>query len=71
MDIGGHSVRVFGIAKTVADCFKFRTRIGLDVAVEALQEAIREKRTTPAEIMRYAKIDRVADIVRPYLEALL
>lgn len=71
MDIGGNSVRVFGIAKTVADCFKFRTRVGPDVAVEALQEAIREKRATPAEVMRYAKIDRVADVVRPHLEALL
>ena len=68
---GGAPVRVFGIAKTVADSFKFRNRIGTDVAIEALQEAIREKRTTPAEIMRFAKIDRVADIVRPYLEALL
>jgi predicted transcriptional regulator of viral defense system len=70
-EMGGMPVKVFGIAKTVADCFKFRNRIGVDVAIEALREVIREKRTTPAEIMQYAKVDRVADIVRPYLEALL
>ncbi len=70
-EMGGTPVKVFGIAKTVADCFKFRNRIGTDVALEALQEVIREKRTTPAEIMQYAKVDRVADVVRPYLEALL
>lgn len=70
-ETGSMPVRVFGIAKTVADCFKFRNRIGMDVAVEALQEVIREKRVSPAEIMQYARIDRVADVVRPYLEALL
>jgi predicted transcriptional regulator of viral defense system len=69
-DIGGTTLRVFGVAKTVADCFKFRNRIGLDVALEALQEVIREKRATPTEIMQYAKVDRVANIVRPYIQAL-
>lgn len=67
---GSTPVKVFGVAKTVADCFKYRNRVGLDVAIEALQEAIREKKATPGEIMEYAKIDRVANIVRPYLEAL-
>ena len=71
IDIGGTPAKAFGIAKTVADCFKFRNRVGADVAVEALQEVVRERRATPAEIMLYAKIDRVANIVRPYLEALL
>lgn len=71
VDIGGMPVKVFSIAKTVADCFKFRNRIGMDVAIEALQEVIRENRASPAEIMRYATIDRVADTLRPYLEALL
>jgi len=69
--VGATPLRVFGVAKTVADCFKYRNRIGPDIAVEALQEVIREKRATPAEIMEFAKIDRVAAIVRPYLEALL
>lgn len=68
--VGETPVRVFGIAKTVADCFKFRSRVGQSVAIEALQEAVRERRATPAEIMRYAAIDRVQNVVRPYLEAL-
>lgn len=69
--IAGLPLRVFGIAKTVADCFKFRSSVGSDVAIEALQEVIRERRVTPGEIMRYAKIDRVENVIRPYLEALL
>jgi predicted transcriptional regulator of viral defense system len=69
-DVGGTTVHVFSVAKTVADCFKFRRRIGTDVAVEALQEAVRGRRATPAEITRFAMIDRVANVVRPYLEAL-
>src|SRR5665811_545091 len=55
----GMQFRVFDIAKTVADCFKFRNSVGLDVAIEALQEAVRNRRASPAEIMRYANIDRV------------
>ncbi len=70
-ELGGTPLKVFGIAKTVADCFKYRNRIGLNVTVEALQEVIRERRATPSEIMGFAKIDRVAGIVRPYLEALV
>ncbi len=67
----GTQVRVFSIAKTVADCFKFRNKIGFDVAVEALQEVVRERRATPGQIMEYAGIDRVDRVVRPYLEALI
>jgi predicted transcriptional regulator of viral defense system len=69
-DMDGRPIRVFGVAKTVADCFKYRNRIGQYVAVEAVQEAIRMRRATPAEVMRFAKIDRVQNLVRPYLEAL-
>jgi predicted transcriptional regulator of viral defense system len=69
-DVGGGHVRVFGVAKTVADCFKYRNRIGPDVGVEALQEVVANRRATQGEIMEYAAIDRVASIVRPYLEAL-
>lgn len=69
-DSNGTPIRVFDVAKTVADCFKYRNRIGQYVAVEALQETIRARRATPAQIMRYAKIDRVEQVVRPYLEAL-
>lgn len=68
--VGGTTVRVFNVAKTVADCFKFRNRIGQSVAVEALQEAVGRRRASSAEIMRYASVDRVQNVVRPYLEAL-
>jgi len=69
-DLDATPIRVFSVAKTVADCFKYRSRIGHEVAVEALQEAVRAHRATPAEIMRFAAVDRVQRIVRPYLEAL-
>jgi predicted transcriptional regulator of viral defense system len=68
--IGETTVRLFSVAKTVADCFKFRSIVGGDYAVEALREALRSRKATPADVMRCAKIDRVAPLVRPYLEAL-
>lgn len=70
VDIGGVDVRVFCAAKTVADCFKFRNKIGLDVALEALHEAWRKRRVTMDELWRYAQICRVANVMRPYMEAL-
>ncbi|MDC7707270.1 type IV toxin-antitoxin system AbiEi family antitoxin domain-containing protein [Vogesella indigofera] len=63
------TVRVTGVAKTVADCFKYRNKIGLDVALEALREAWFARRMTSDEIWHYAKIDRVANVIRPYLES--
>lgn len=69
--LAGMQFRVFSVAKTIADCFKFRNSIGLDVAIEALQEVVKNRRASPAEIMRYANIDRVESVIRPYLEALL
>ena len=68
--VDGVTVRVTSVAKTVADCFKFRNKIGLDVALEALREAWKEKRMTSDEIWYYAKICRVANVMRPYLESL-
>jgi len=65
------TVRVTGVAKTIADCFKYRNKIGLDVALEALREAWREKRVSSDDIWRYAKICRVANVMRPYLESLV
>lgn len=64
------TVRITGIAKTVADCFKYRNKIGLDVALEALREAWREKRMTSDDLWRYAKVCRVANVMRPYLDSL-
>jgi predicted transcriptional regulator of viral defense system len=67
--IDGTEIRVTNVTKTVADCFKFRNKIGLDVALEALREALRAKKATMDELWRYARIDRVANVMRPYLEA--
>jgi predicted transcriptional regulator of viral defense system len=68
--IDGVPVRVTGVARTVADCFKFRNKIGLDVALEALQEAWRAKRASMDELWRYATLCRVANVMRPYMESL-
>jgi len=70
VEIDGVKVPVFDPAKTVADCFKFRNKIGLDVALEALREAWRERKVKADALWRYAKLNRVANVMRPYLEAL-
>ncbi len=67
--IEGVSVCVYNAAKTVADCFKYRNKLGLDVAIEALRDGLRARRFTRDELWLYAKICRVANVVRPYLEA--
>lgn len=64
----GVSVKVFGIVKTVADCFRYRNKIGLSVAIEGLQEALRQRKATPAELARLAEDGGVATVIRPYLE---
>lgn len=63
-------VPVFSAAKTVADCFKYRNKIGLDVALEALKEFRASKKWSHDELWRHAKLCRVANVMRPYLEAL-
>jgi predicted transcriptional regulator of viral defense system len=68
--VEGVPIRVYSVAKTVADCFKFRNKVGLDVAIEALKDALREKKATVNEIYRYAKVCRVSNVIRPYMEAL-
>ena len=70
-EIESHKIKVYCLAKTIADCFKFRNKIGADVAREALKIAITEKNVQPKEIMRYAKICRVDSIIKPTLEAML
>jgi len=67
--ISGTKVRVYSPEKTIADCFKFRNKIGLDVAIEALRYCIKRKKLTPRQILRYARICRVEKIMMPYLEA--
>jgi predicted transcriptional regulator of viral defense system len=63
-------IRVYSPAKTVADSFKYRNKIGLDVAIEALRECRREKKATMDEIWDFAKMLRVANVMRPYMESL-
>jgi predicted transcriptional regulator of viral defense system len=68
--IEGVPVKVFGVAKTVADCFRHRNKVGLPIAIEGLQEALRQRKATPAEIARNAEQGGVSTVTRPYLEAL-
>jgi predicted transcriptional regulator of viral defense system len=68
--IDGVPVKVYGPAKTVADCFKFRNKIGLDIALEALREGWRDRLFNMDELWKQGKICRVANVMRPYLEAL-
>jgi predicted transcriptional regulator of viral defense system len=70
-NISGVRVRIFNEAKTIVDCFKYRNKIGLDVALEALREGWRQKRFRIDEINEYAEICRVKNVMRPYLEALV
>jgi hypothetical protein len=66
--IEGVTVRMYSAAKTVADCFKYRNKIGLDVALEALKDYRRANPAGMDELWRFAKICRVARVMRPYLE---
>jgi predicted transcriptional regulator of viral defense system len=61
--------RVTNLTRTVVDCFKYRNKIGLDVALEALRESWRAKRVTMDELWRYAKLCRVANVMRSYLDS--
>lgn len=67
----GCKIKVYSLAKTIADCFKFRNKIGVNVARDALKTTITEKDVKPVEIMEYAKTCRVNNIIKPILEAML
>lgn len=69
--IASQAVRVYNIPKTVADCFKYRNKIGLDVALEALRESWNSRRVDMDLLWHYAQICRVANVMRPYLESLV
>ncbi len=62
-------VNVYSIAKTVADCFRYRNKIGLEVALEALRECRRERRATLDDLWHFAAVDKVSTVMRPYLES--
>lgn len=69
--IEGVPVQIFSPAKTVADCFKYRNKIGLDVALEALKECIRDRRTTMDDLWHFAQVCRMTNVMRPYMEAMV
>ncbi len=66
----GVKLRIYGVAKTVADCFKHRNKIGLDVALEALKDVRARNKASAEEIWRFATVCRVANVMRPYLESI-
>ena len=69
MRIDGLDVPVFNAAKTIADCFKYRNKIGIDVALEALRDGWQQRKVSMDELSYYANIDRVSNVMRPYMES--
>lgn len=69
--VKGVTFKVYSLAKTIADCFRYRNRIGMDVAVEALRESLRGKKAKPTEIRKFSEQRGVGKIIGPYLEAFL
>ena len=70
-DFGGFRAKVYSPAKTVADCFKFRGKVGLDVAIEALHDGWRHRKFTTDGLMAAARIDGVENVIRPYAMGML
>ena len=70
-NIDGVPVRIYDPGKTVVDCFKYRNKIGLDVALEALKDVLRNRRCTVGQIFEYARIRRLSKVIYPYMEAML
>jgi len=68
--LDGAPVRVYSLAKTITDCFKLRSKVGLDVALEALREAWQQHKVTMDDLWRYATVNRMTNVMRPYLEAM-
>lgn len=70
-EVDACEVRVYSAAKTIADCFKFRNKLGTDVALGALKRYLSSKQGSVDELMRFARVCRVETVMRPYVEALL
>ena len=68
--IEGVEVPVYSVAKTVADCFRFRNRIGVNIAVEALRDTWQNKKATADQLWHFAKICRVLNVMRPYFDSI-
>jgi predicted transcriptional regulator of viral defense system len=69
--LDGVPVRIYSVARTVADCFKFRNTVGMEATIEALRESIRDRRCTIDDLIRNARLCRVERIIRPYIEAMV
>jgi predicted transcriptional regulator of viral defense system len=69
--VHGVVIRLTSPARTVVDCFRYRNKTGIDVAIEALRESLRERRTTVDAIVRAAKVGRVYSVMKPYLQAIV
>ena len=69
--VEGGTIRVYSPAKTVADCFKYRSKVGLDVAMEALKDAWRKRLIRMDELFRFAKLNRVTNVLLPYAQMLV
>jgi predicted transcriptional regulator of viral defense system len=67
--IDGVAVRIYGVARTLVDCFKYRNKLGLDIAIEALRFARKRKRTSNREILHFARLLRQVQVISPYLES--
>jgi len=70
-DLDGVKVKIYDREKTIADCFKFRQKVGMDVAIEAVKDYLRQPKMDAHKLLEYAKINRVEKVMRPYLEALI
>lgn len=70
VSIEGIQVKVTSVAKTIADCFKFRRKIGEDIAIEALRDGLKKRKCTRDEIWKQSKICRVSNVIRPYMESI-
>lgn len=70
-ELDGVKVKIYDREKTIADCFKFRLKIGMDIVLEALKDYLNQPRPNVSLLMKYARINRVENVMRPYLEALV
>ena len=69
--IEGVNIKVYSPAKTVADCFKYRNKIGIDIAIEALKDCLHQRKCKPSDIDHYSHICRISSVIRPYVEAVI
>ncbi len=70
-EVEGVTIKVYNPAKTTVDCFKYRNKIGIDVAIEALRDCRQQRKCTVDQLWHYANICRVTKIMKPYLEAIV